>query len=90
MPHGWGRVPFTYADRLPWMSLPFPVEEYEGRLQRLRSLMAWDGWDCAVVVGNQVDRANIRYLFGTACWEDVWRVTAAGVERLSGYPIRWW
>ncbi len=62
MPHGWGRVPYAYADRLPWMNLPFPVEEYHGRLQGLRGLMARDRWDCVVVLGNQSDRANIRYL----------------------------
>ena len=42
MPYGWGRVPYAYADRLPWMNLPFPVEEYCERLQRLRGLMARD------------------------------------------------
>jgi Xaa-Pro aminopeptidase len=62
MPHGWGRVPYTYADRLPWMNLPFPVEEYHARLQRLRGLTVRDAWDCVVVVGNTVERANIRYL----------------------------
>lgn len=62
MPHGWGRVPYAYADRLPWMNLPFPVEEYHERLQRLQGLMIRDGLDCAVVVGNQVERANVRYL----------------------------
>ncbi len=62
MPHGWGRVPYTYADRLPWMNLPFPVEEYHERLRRLRSLMAREGWDCLAVLGNRADGANIRYL----------------------------
>jgi Xaa-Pro dipeptidase len=32
----------------------------------------------------------VRQAFGTACWEDVWRVTATGVERLNECPIRWW
>jgi hypothetical protein len=32
----------------------------------------------------------VRKEFGTACWEDVWRVTETGVERLNECPIRWW
>jgi len=62
MPYGWGRVPYAYADRLPWMNLPFPVEEYYERLQRLGGLMARDGIDCLVVLGNSADGTNIRYL----------------------------
>jgi len=52
MPYGWGRVPYTYQDRLPWMNLPFPVEEYRDRLRTLGTLMARDGVDCLVVLGN--------------------------------------
>jgi Xaa-Pro dipeptidase len=32
----------------------------------------------------------VRHGFGTACWEDVWAVTASGVERLNQCPMRWW
>jgi Xaa-Pro aminopeptidase len=32
----------------------------------------------------------VRRGFGTACWEDVWHVTADGVERLNECPVRWW
>jgi len=32
----------------------------------------------------------VRRGFGTACWEDVWRVTASGAERLNECPVRWW
>src|SRR2546426_3371263 len=62
MPYGWGRVPYGYADRLPWMNLPFPVEEYHDRLRRLARLMARDGIECLVVLGNRADGTNIRYL----------------------------
>src|SRR2546422_210823 len=62
MPYGWGRVPYGYADRLPWMNLPFPVEEYHERLRRLALLMARDGIECLVVFGNRADGTNIRYL----------------------------
>ncbi len=62
MPYGWGRVPYGFQYRLPWMNLPFPVEEYHDRLNRLRARMATDGVDCLVVLGNRADNANIRYL----------------------------
>jgi Xaa-Pro aminopeptidase len=32
----------------------------------------------------------VRKGFGTACWEDLWWVTASGVERLNRCQIRWW
>ena len=62
MPYGWGRVPYSFQDRLPWMNLPFPVDEYHDRLNRLRARMATDGIDCLVVLGNRADNSNIRYL----------------------------
>ncbi|HKV43394.1 MAG TPA: Xaa-Pro peptidase family protein [bacterium] len=62
MPYGWGRVPYTHADRRPWMNLPFPVEEYHERLRRLGRLMAREGFQCLVVLGNRADGTNIRYL----------------------------
>ncbi len=36
MPYGWGRVPFDHEARKKWMDLPFSVEEYESRVERLR------------------------------------------------------
>ncbi|MDE0527760.1 MAG: Xaa-Pro peptidase family protein [Truepera sp.] len=32
----------------------------------------------------------VRKEFGTACWEDMWRVTVDGVERLNRCQVRWW
>ncbi len=62
MPYGWGRIPYAYADRQPWMNLPFPLEEYHERLGRLRRLMDRDQFECLVVLGNRADTTNIRYL----------------------------
>jgi len=62
MPYGWGRVPYGAGDRAPWMNLPFPVEEYHERLQRVAGVMRRDGFDCVVVTGNRADSTNIRYL----------------------------
>lgn len=62
MPYGWGRVPYTLKDRLPWMNLPFEVSEYHERLERLRRQMVQTGLDVLVVVGNRADNSNVRYL----------------------------
>lgn len=62
MPYGWGRVGYSFEERLPWMNLPFPSEEYHQRLDRLRALMAVEKLDCLVVLGNRADNSNIRYL----------------------------
>src|SRR4051812_5022226 len=32
----------------------------------------------------------VRFGFGTACWEDIWHVTATGVERLNQATPRFW
>jgi Xaa-Pro aminopeptidase len=32
----------------------------------------------------------VRFDFGTACWEDIWHVTATGVERLNRSTPRFW
>jgi Xaa-Pro dipeptidase len=62
MPYGWGKVPFAYEDRLPWRILPFPEQEYEQRVARLRARMEQDGIDCLLVLGAARDTANVRYL----------------------------
>ncbi|HEV2283984.1 MAG TPA: Xaa-Pro peptidase family protein [bacterium] len=62
MPYGWGRVPYSYADRAPWMNLPFPAEEYRERLRRLGERMVGQDLDCLAVLGNRSDGTNIRYL----------------------------
>jgi Xaa-Pro aminopeptidase len=32
----------------------------------------------------------VRFGFGTACWEDIWHVTASGLERLNRSTPRFW
>jgi hypothetical protein len=32
----------------------------------------------------------VRFGYGTACWEDIWHVTADGVERLNQSTPRFW
>ncbi len=83
MPYGWGRVSYTYESRLPWMNLPFPLDEYHARVDRLRRLMAADGVDCLVVIGNRADNSNIRYL---ANFEDFYGGESVIVVPPTGEP----
>lgn len=83
MPYGWGRVDYRYEDRLPWMNLPFPIEEYRSRLDRLRGLMEREGLDCLVVLGNRADNSNIRYLSN---FEDFYGGESVVVVPLEGEP----
>ncbi len=83
MPYGWGRVDYQYEDRLPWMNLPFPIEEYRSRLNRLRRLMAREGLDCLAVLGNRADNSNIRYLSN---FEDFYGGESVIVVPLEGEP----
>jgi Xaa-Pro aminopeptidase len=76
-------VPYGYGERLPWMNLPFPVEEYHGRLRRLHGLMARDGINCLVVLGNHADGSNIRYLTN---FEDFYGGESILVVPTSGPP----
>jgi Xaa-Pro aminopeptidase len=83
MPYGWGRVAYSYQDRLPWMNLPFSVEEYHERIERVRARMREDGLDCLVVLGNRADTSNIRYLSN---FEDFYGGETMVVIPASGAP----
>jgi Xaa-Pro aminopeptidase len=61
-PYGWGRVGYSWADREPWLDLPFSVAEYEGRVDRLRDVLRARQLDGLLVHGNRAARAPIRYL----------------------------
>ena len=61
-PYGWGRVGYSWAEREPWLHLPFPVSEYEGRVDRIRKMMAARGLNGLLVHGTRAERAPIRYL----------------------------
>jgi Xaa-Pro aminopeptidase len=61
-PYGWGRVGYSWEDREPWLHLPFPVAEYESRIDRLRRGLQDRNLDGLVVHGNRAERAPIRYL----------------------------
>jgi len=62
MPYGWGKVPYTLEDRLPWMNLPFQVAEYRRRVDRLARDAETAGLDVVLVCGDPSDGSYIRYL----------------------------
>jgi Xaa-Pro dipeptidase len=83
MPYGWGRVSYSYEDRLPWMNLPFPETEYRERIERVRARMRERGVDCLVVVGNRAEGSNVRYLSN---FEDFYGGESYVVIPLAGEP----
>lgn len=62
MPDPIWRVPFDWEARQPWLDLPFPIEEYAGRIARLRAKMAERGLDCLFVYAGLHDLGNVLYL----------------------------
>lgn len=62
MPYGWGRVPFEFENRQQWGEIPFTVEEYQGRIEKVRKKMKEAQFDALIVHGSRGDRGAIRYL----------------------------
>ncbi len=81
MPYGWGKVGFDYGSREKWMDLPFPVEEYEARVARIRNKMRGETFDALVVYGTRGDRGPIRYLTN---FEDYYKGDSLFVIPLEG------
>ena len=55
------KVPYDAATRAPWLRLPFPIEEYEERVARLRAELDERGVAAAILYGRDLD-PNLRYL----------------------------
>jgi Xaa-Pro aminopeptidase len=45
------KVPYDWKNREPWVQLPFPQSEYDGRLSRVRAAMGTAGLDALVIYG---------------------------------------
>ncbi|WDV46897.1 Xaa-Pro peptidase family protein [Clostridiaceae bacterium M8S5] len=57
------REPYDWDNRKKWLELPFPVEEYHTRVERVRKQMDEEGLDCLLVYGGDGDlAANIRWI----------------------------
>jgi Xaa-Pro aminopeptidase len=65
------RVPFAWEDRLPWLELDFPIEEFEDRVGRIQRTIADEGLDALIVYGGTGSESNVRYISGFASfWGD--------------------
>ena len=66
MPHMYthNKIPYDQAERLKWLEVPFPIEEYHQRWERLRRLMREQGFDALAVWQAGFDWTNIKYLAG--------------------------
>ncbi len=57
-----GVLPYDWESRLPWLDLPFPWEEYQGRLARVRAAMRARGLAYLLVFGAPKLSGNVRWL----------------------------
>ncbi len=62
MPDPIWKVPFDWEARQPWLDLPFPMDEYTGRIARLRAKMAERQLDCLFVYAGLPDLGSVMYL----------------------------
>ncbi|HYM69784.1 MAG TPA: Xaa-Pro peptidase family protein [bacterium] len=55
-------VPYGPEERRPWTTLPFPRDEYERRVDAVRSRLAADGLAAVVTFSDRGDPGHARYL----------------------------
>ncbi|MBI4277700.1 MAG: aminopeptidase P family protein [Armatimonadetes bacterium] len=77
------RFPYDWEERQKWLDLPFPVEEYEGRLARLQASMAREKIGALIVYGGANDIGNLHYL---AHFDNSWGHSLLVVPA-SGEPV---
>jgi len=58
------RVPYSLAEREPWLELDFPVEEFERRTVRVQAALEEAELEALLVYGDQHLDSNVRYLTG--------------------------
>ena len=58
------RVPYTFADREPWLELDFPVAEFERRVAAAQGILEQEELDALLVYGDQFLKSSVRYLSG--------------------------
>lgn len=60
--YGMTRVSYQWDDRKEWLQLPFPMDEYEGRVERLRLAMAQNALDYLLIYGSPSCTGPVRYV----------------------------
>ncbi|MBI4278573.1 MAG: aminopeptidase P family protein [Armatimonadetes bacterium] len=56
------RAAYDWASRQRWLDLPFPVEEYHARVERIRQHLNREELDAALVFGNPGRPGPVRYV----------------------------
>ena len=56
------RASYAWEDREKWLQLPFPVEEYQARIDKLRVEMGKEGFDALLVHGMPARSGHVRYV----------------------------
>ena len=58
------RVPYTFAEREPWLELDFPIAEFKRRVGAVQAALEEQELDVLLVYGDQFLQSNVRYLTG--------------------------
>jgi Xaa-Pro aminopeptidase len=56
------QVPYSWELRSKYLDLPFPISEYEGRLERVRQSMERSNLDALLIFGNAADYGDLVYV----------------------------
>ena len=56
------KVSYAWEDRKKWLELPFPMEEYDDRVKRLRQSLTEHGLDAYLVYGNLEQMGNVTWI----------------------------
>jgi Xaa-Pro aminopeptidase len=56
------RASYAWEDREKWLQLPFPVEEYQARVDKLRVEMGKEGFDALLIHGMPARSGHVRYV----------------------------
>ena len=57
------RVPYDWEHRKEWLDMPFPMEEYDERVRKVRAMMAAQGYDALLIYGGTgLLGGDVRYL----------------------------
>ena len=56
------RASYAWEDREKWVQLPFPVEEYQARVDKLRAEMEKEGFDALLIHGMPARSGHVRYV----------------------------
>lgn len=66
--YGRTRVSYQWEDREKWLELPFPLDEYEQRVDRLRRAITQNGFDYLLVYGNPACMGPVKYIANFHSW----------------------